>query len=203
MPVLPAAAKTSPEVARRPPVVETGADRPRVGIDRRTFRGSDVRVRLSSAGREALARSQVAPRVLDRVTEALGLQRDALDAAGREEYLESIATPLDPAAARLPSRSWEGSWASSTTRSASTTRNRPPTSCTASSLEPWREPSVACATRWTCCAPSPRARRISRPSGRACCNACARTWRASSRPRCRRPLTRAVQPASGVTTSAR
>lgn len=99
MPVLPAAAKTSPEVARRPPVVETGADRPRLGIDRPTFRGSDVRVQLSSAGREALARSQVAPRVLDRVTEALGLKRDALDAAGREEYLESIATPLDPTAA--------------------------------------------------------------------------------------------------------
>lgn len=99
MPVLPAAAKTSPEVVRRPPVVETGADRPRVGIDRRVFRGKDVRVQLSSAGREALARSQVAPRILERVVEALGLEREALDAAGREEYLESIATPLDPTAA--------------------------------------------------------------------------------------------------------
>jgi hypothetical protein len=80
-------------------VVETGADRPQVGTSRRALRGSDVQVRLSSAGREALARSQVAGRVLDRVTEALGLEKDALDAAGREEYLESIATPANPAAA--------------------------------------------------------------------------------------------------------
>jgi hypothetical protein len=57
-----------------------------------------VRVRLSSAGLEALARSEVAPRVLDRVAESLDLETGALNAAGREEYLESIATPLDPRA---------------------------------------------------------------------------------------------------------
>ena len=40
----------------------------------------------------------MAPRVLDRIAEALGLESGALDAAGRDEYLESIANPLDPGA---------------------------------------------------------------------------------------------------------
>jgi hypothetical protein len=96
MPVLPAAAKTSPAVVHRPPVVETGGERPYGGAARREATGSAVRVRLSPDGREALVRSELAPRILDRVAEALGLETDALDAAGREEYLESIATPLDP-----------------------------------------------------------------------------------------------------------
>jgi hypothetical protein len=77
-------------------VVETGEERPYGDAPGREATGSAVRVRLSPAGREALARSEVAPRILDRVAEALGLETDALDAAGREEYLESIATPLDP-----------------------------------------------------------------------------------------------------------
>jgi len=98
MSALPGLGETHPAIVRRPPVVGSAADQPCVGTGRRAASGSEVRVRLSPAGLEALARSEVAPRVLDRVAEALGLEIDALNAVGREEYLESIATPLDPRA---------------------------------------------------------------------------------------------------------
>lgn len=95
MPALHEVANTGFAIIRPPPVLGTDGERPHTEVMRSAAPGSAVRVRVSSAGREALARSEVAPRILDRVAEALDLEAEALDAAGREEYLESIAIPTD------------------------------------------------------------------------------------------------------------
>ena len=95
MPVLHEVANTGPLIVRPPPVLGTEGERPHTEVTQRPAPEAAVQVRLSSAGREALARSEVAPRILDRVAEALDLEAEALDAAGREEHLESIAIPPD------------------------------------------------------------------------------------------------------------
>lgn len=58
-------------------------------------RAAGSRVTISMAGREALARSEVAPRALDAIGKELSLPTERLDQAGREAFFESIRASDD------------------------------------------------------------------------------------------------------------
>lgn len=67
-----------------------------------------VRVEISPGARESLARAEVATRTLGRIEEELSLGTESLEAAGREEFQESITAPSDSSASATADRIFTG-----------------------------------------------------------------------------------------------